>query len=81
MNFEFEDYRKRPEPEEIGSWPFWIVPTRYVGGYIFKFLFILIGLPVFFFGYLPTLEIFFLYFLIYDMLEYNNTKRRIQNGE
>ena len=69
MHFEYEDFRKRPEPEDIGKWPLWIVPVRFVGAYLFKLVLLLIFLPVFFFGYLPTLEVFFLYFLIYDMLE------------
>ncbi len=81
MNFEVEDFRKRPEPEDIGKWPLWIVPVRFVGAYLFKLVLLLIFLPVFFFGYLPTLEVFFLYFLIYDMLEYNNVKRRIEDGQ
>lgn len=81
MNFEYEDYRKRPEPDNIGKWPLWIVPVRFVGAYLFKLVLLLIFLPVFFFGYLPTLEVFFLYFLIYDMLEYNNVKRRIEDGQ
>ena len=81
MNFEYEDYRKRPEPQNIGKWPLWIVPVRFVGAYLFKLVLLLIFLPVFFFGYLPTLEVFFLYFLIYDILEYNNVKRRIEDGQ
>mgnify|MGYP000155424332 CR=1 FL=1 len=81
MNFEYEDYRKRPEPDNIGKWPLWIVPVRFVCAYLFKLVLRLIFLPVFFLGYLPTLELFFLYFRIYDMLEYNDLKRRIEDGQ
>ena len=81
MNFEVEDYRKH-KPEDIGQWPFWIVPRRYVGTYIWKAVFILYFIPVLLFGtWFLTLSGFFLYFLLYDVLEYINIKKRINDGQ
>lgn len=82
MNFEFEDYRKRPEPEDIGQWPFYYVPARMVKAYLFKIFVFFYILPILLFGsWFGSLATFFLYFVVWDVLEYYNIKKRIYDGE
>jgi len=81
MNYEFNDYRKKPE-EDIGKWPFYYIPERYVGGWVLKTLFFFVLLPLLLWGsWFSSLSTFFLYFLLYDVLEYSSLKQRIRNGE
>jgi hypothetical protein len=83
MNFEYEDYRKRPEPENIGTWPTYYVPDRFIKGYLFKLFLFFYLIPVYFFGIwlFADLTTFFLYFIMYDIIEYYSIKNRIQNGQ
>ena len=81
MNFEYEDYRKH-EPEDIGRYPYYYVPARFVRGYLFKLVFFFFVLPIMLFGaWFTSLSTFFLYFMMYDVLEYFAIKQRIKNGE
>ena len=36
MNFEFEDYRKKPPKPMLGDFPMWIVPNIFVTDYLVK---------------------------------------------
>ena len=82
MNWEVEDYRKRPPIENIGQWPVHYVPKRMVRGYVYKFIIFFYLIPMYFFGgWFGSLATFFLYFIVWDMLEYRIIKRRIRNGE
>jgi hypothetical protein len=82
MNYEFNDYRsKRPE-EDIGKWPFYYIPSRFVGGWVLKSIFFFWVLPMLLWGsWFGSLSTFFLYFILYDVLEYSSLKQRIKNGQ
>lgn len=76
MNYEFHDYRpKKPEPD-IGGWPFWILPVNEANGYIIRMVLILIVLPLLFLGYLLTPTTTFLYWIIFDLIEYIKIKNK-----
>jgi len=82
MNYEFNDYRDKPPVEDIGKYPFYYIPERFVGGWILKTIFFFFGLPMLLWGsWFDSLSTFFLYFLVYDMLEYSSLKLRIKNGQ
>ena len=76
MNYEFHDYRpKKPEPD-IGGWPFWILPVNEANGYIIRMVLILIVLPLLFLRYLLTPTTTFLYWIIFDLIEYIKIKNK-----
>lgn len=82
MNYEFNDYRGKPPQEDIGSWPFYYIPQRFVGGWILKTIFFFWILPMLLWGgWFSSLSTLFLYFILYDVLEYSSLKQRIKNGQ
>ncbi|SVB72861.1 uncharacterized protein METZ01_LOCUS225715 [marine metagenome] len=75
MSYEFEDYRKRKEEPNIGSWPFWILPPQDASGYIFRMMLLLFAIPLVFLGYLFTPATTFIWWVIFDLVEYIKIKR------
>ena len=76
MNYEFRDYRpKKPDPD-MGRWPFWILPVNEVNVYIFRMILIFILLPLLFLGYLLTPASTFMYFILFDLIEYIKIKNK-----
>ena len=71
---EMHDYRPKPPKQQLGSWPFWIVPTFCVWDYIIKMLMFLFLLP-FFFGVVFTPTGLFFNFLFIDFIMYLSYKR------
>ena len=67
MNYEYEVYRKKPEPP---SWTEWQVPKELGWDYIFKVFLALFGIPFFLFGTIFTpagmlLNLFFIDYILY----------------
>ena len=75
MNYEFNDYRKRTPPPNIGKWPFWILPVQDAQGYIFRMMLLMFVLPIIFMGYLFTPATTFIYWVIFDIIEYIKIKK------
>ena len=75
MSYEFEDYRRRKLEPDIGSWPFWILPPKDVPGYITRLILLLFVIPLVFLGYLFTPATTFIWWVIFDLVEYIKIKR------
>jgi hypothetical protein len=73
MNYEFEDYRKKPKYPELGPWPFWQVPEHFHFGYVLRLLLFLFILP-WIFGYTLTPSGMFFTFIIFDYVTYRGFK-------
>ncbi len=78
MQYEYEDYRKRPPKPMLGSWPLWIVPQMFVMDYLIKVVMFLFLLP-YLFGLVLTTMGLLLNFLLVDFVLYLSYKSRINN--
>ena len=76
MNYEFEDFRKRPPKPVLGSWPFFIVPNFMVFDYLVKIVLFIFLIPSLFGLVLTTLGLF-LNFLVVDFIIYLSYKKQI----
>jgi len=82
MNYEVDDFRRKPPQEDIGTWPFYYIPERFVGGWVLKTIFFFVFLPMLLWGgWFASSGTLFLYFILYDVLEYSSLKQRIKNGQ
>ena len=76
MDYEFEDYRKKPPKPMLGSFPLWIVPNIFVTDYLVKLVTFLFLLPALFGISLTTVGLF-LNFMLVDFILYLSYKKQI----
>lgn len=81
MDYEMQDYRK--PPEDIGRWPTYYVPQRFIREYFFKFFVFFYMVPLLFFGVflLNDVASLFMYFMFYDVIQYWSIKIRVEAGQ
>ena len=77
MNWEGEDYRKKPPKPNLGSWPFWTIPDWYVPFYLGRVIFWLFILP-WLFGLQITALSTFITFCIVDFWIYYSMKKAFE---
>ena len=76
MDYEFEDYRKKPPKPMLGDYPLWIVPNIFVTDYLVKLVTFLFLLPALFGISLTTVGLF-LNFMLVDFILYLSYKKQI----
>ena len=76
MDYEFEDYRKKPPKPMLGDFPLWIVPNIFVTDYLVKLVTFLFLLPALF-GISLTIIGLFLNFMLVDFILYLSYKKQI----
>ena len=76
MDYEFEDYRKKPPKPMLGSFPLWIVPNIFVTEYMVKLVAFLFLIPALF-GVSLTVTGLFLNFMLVDFILYLSYKKQI----
>ena len=74
MNYEFEDFRPK-DPKDPGPWSTWIVPTEFVGTYLWRLTFWCLLLPLILFGSILTPAGFFLQILVIDYFSWLKLKQ------
>lgn len=78
MNYEFEDYRKKPPKPMLGSWPMWIVPNMFVTDYLVKLVMFIFLIPALF-GMVLTTTGLLLNFMLVDFIMFMSYKQKINN--
>ncbi len=76
MNYEFEDYRKKPPKPMLGSFPFWEVPNILVTDYLVKIVAFLFLIPALF-GMALTTTGLLINFLLVDFIMYKSYQSKI----
>lgn len=76
MDYEFEDYRKKPPKPMLGSFPLWIVPNILVTDYLVKIVAFLFLIPALF-GMALTTTGLLINFLLVDFVLYKSYQSKI----
>ena len=77
MRYEFEDYRPKKKPEDVGPWLTWAWPRKLVGSYLWRIMFWTILVPLVLFGTILTPLGFLLQLVVIDYFTYLQYKNSI----